>query len=101
MTKRRISNHVVTRWYRAPEVILLDKNYDWGIDIWSAGCVLGEMLQSLTQYLRQGAKLSDRVMFPGKSCYPLSPAESDPAQVKDECEEDQIRIIISTLGRCT
>lgn len=25
---RSVSNHVVSRWYRAPEVILVEKNYD-------------------------------------------------------------------------
>mmetsp|Transcript_40634 Transcript_40634/g.61927 ORF Transcript_40634/g.61927 Transcript_40634/m.61927 type:complete len:104 (+) Transcript_40634:545-856(+) len=42
--KRKLSNHIVTRWYRPPEVILLQKQYDSGVDIWSTGCVLGEML---------------------------------------------------------
>ena len=66
--KPEISNHVVTRWYRAPEVITLDKNYDQAIDIWGAGCILGELLFK--------AKLKSEtqtVLFKGASCYPLSP----------------------------
>ncbi|OHT14964.1 CMGC family protein kinase [Tritrichomonas foetus] len=35
---------IVTRWYRAPEVLLNIKNYGEKIDIWSAGCVLGELM---------------------------------------------------------
>ena len=35
---------IVTRYYRAPEVLLNMKNYGPTIDIWSAGCVLGEMM---------------------------------------------------------
>ena len=42
--KRKLSNHVQSRWYRAPEVILLQKEYDTKIDIWSIGCILGELL---------------------------------------------------------
>lgn len=42
--KRSISPHVASRWYRAPEIILLQKKYDQAVDIWSAGCLLYEML---------------------------------------------------------
>ncbi|CDK27233.1 unnamed protein product [Kuraishia capsulata CBS 1993] len=34
---------VSTRWYRAPELILGDKKYTTAIDMWSVGCVFGEM----------------------------------------------------------
>ncbi|EFJ43105.1 hypothetical protein VOLCADRAFT_66384, partial [Volvox carteri f. nagariensis] len=37
-----LSSYVVTRWYRAPE-ILLNKPYGTASDIWSAGCVIAEM----------------------------------------------------------
>jgi len=40
---REMTEYVVTRWYRAPELILT-KHYDNSIDIWSAGCILAEML---------------------------------------------------------
>ena len=36
--------HIGTRWYRAPELILLNENYDMKIDIWSLGCVYAELL---------------------------------------------------------
>lgn len=35
---------VVTVWYRAPELLLGDTNYDTKIDIWSAGCIFAELL---------------------------------------------------------
>ena len=40
---RRLSNHVSSRWYRAPEVILLDKQYNTKVDVWGLGCILAEM----------------------------------------------------------
>ena len=40
---RFLTKHIVTRWYRAPELILLCKNYGPAIDIWSAGCIFGEL----------------------------------------------------------
>lgn len=33
-----------TREYRAPEIILGEEAYDHSIDVWSAGCVLAEIL---------------------------------------------------------
>jgi len=35
---------VVTRWYRAPELLVENDTYDQGIDIWSVGCILAECL---------------------------------------------------------
>lgn len=37
--ERELSPHVVTRFYRAPEVILMDKNYNKKIDIWAVGAI--------------------------------------------------------------
>lgn len=34
---------VVTLWYRAPEILLGAQRYGFEVDIWSAGCVFGEM----------------------------------------------------------
>lgn len=38
------TEYVVTRWYRAPEVLLSGGNYTSSIDVWSVGCILGELL---------------------------------------------------------
>lgn len=42
--KRCLSNHITSRWYRPPEIILVEKNYNTGIDMWGLGCILAEML---------------------------------------------------------
>jgi serine/threonine protein kinase len=39
-----LTPRVVTRWYRAPELLLDDKFYSYGVDVWSCGCVLAEIL---------------------------------------------------------
>jgi len=41
--ERPMTEYVVTRWYRAPELILT-RSYNSSIDIWAAGCILAEML---------------------------------------------------------
>lgn len=39
-----VFRYVVTRWYRAPELMLSVRNYNAAIDVWSVGCILAEML---------------------------------------------------------
>jgi serine/threonine protein kinase len=39
-----MTEYVVTRWYRAPELLLSCEDYTTAIDIWSVGCILAEVL---------------------------------------------------------
>ena len=39
-----MTEYVVTRWYRAPELLLSCEDYTSAIDIWSMGCILAEIL---------------------------------------------------------
>ncbi|KAK3089406.1 hypothetical protein FSP39_003376 [Pinctada imbricata] len=39
-----LTEYVATRWYRAPEILLGSHRYTKGVDMWSLGCILGEML---------------------------------------------------------
>lgn len=49
-----LTDYVATRWYRAPEILLGSTSYTKGVDIWSVGCILGELL-------------SGKPIFPGTS----------------------------------
>ncbi|ORZ41647.1 phospho-Cdk2 in complex with cyclin B [Catenaria anguillulae PL171] len=51
---RVYTHEVVTLWYRPPEILLGSKNYSFAVDIWSAGCILLEML-------------TGKAVFPGDS----------------------------------
>ncbi|XAR54706.1 Cyclin-dependent kinase [Bertholletia excelsa] len=42
--KHPLTSRVVTLWYRAPELLLGGTDYGAGIDLWSAGCILAELL---------------------------------------------------------
>lgn len=42
--KHPLTNRVVTLWYRSPELLLGATHYGVGIDLWSAGCILAELL---------------------------------------------------------
>lgn len=39
-----MTSNVVTLWYRPPELLLGATHYGVGIDLWSAGCILAELL---------------------------------------------------------
>ena len=45
---------VVTLWYRSPELLLATKKYSTGVDIWSVGCIFGELMLM-------------KALFPGKN----------------------------------
>lgn len=38
------SQLVVTLWYRAPELLLGGRTYSTAVDVWSCGCIMGELL---------------------------------------------------------
>ncbi|XP_010475001.1 PREDICTED: probable serine/threonine-protein kinase At1g54610 [Camelina sativa] len=38
-----LTSHVVTLWYRPPELLLGATRYGVGVDLWSTGCILGEL----------------------------------------------------------
>ncbi|KAE9608600.1 hypothetical protein Lal_00020696 [Lupinus albus] len=42
--KQSMTSRVVTLWYRSPELLLGATFYGVGIDLWSAGCILAELL---------------------------------------------------------
>jgi mitogen-activated protein kinase 15 len=39
-----LTDYVATRWYRAPEILLGSNKYTKGVDMWSLGCILAELL---------------------------------------------------------
>lgn len=42
--KEFMTEYVVTRWYRAPELLLSCSEYTTSIDVWSVGCIFAELL---------------------------------------------------------
>ena len=98
--RRSLTKHVVTRWYRAPECILL-QNYTSAVDMWSLGCILAELLQMQKESLPHTERVP---LFPGKSCYPLSGGTSLTNQTSKEVHGDnddrldQLSVIIDIIG---
>jgi len=51
---KKLTHEVVTLWYRAPDVLLGSQRYGTAVDIWSIGCIFGEMVNG-------------KALFPGKT----------------------------------
>jgi len=49
-----MTDYVATRWYRAPEIVLGSCQYSKAVDMWSVGCILGELIVG-------------KAIYPGKS----------------------------------
>lgn len=50
-----MTEYVVTRWYRAPELLIAPSvPYDGAIDMWSAGCILAEMVNRKPLFAGRG-----------------------------------------------
>jgi len=49
-----LTEYVATRWYRAPEILLGSTKYSKAVDMWSVGCIVGELILG-------------RAIFPGTS----------------------------------
>lgn len=95
--KHKMTQHVVTRWYRCPELILLQHNYTAQVDVWSVGCIYAELLQMLDG----GPDFHERgPLFPGQSCYPLSPDHRQRriAGPYTRGQSDQLNVIFDLLG---
>jgi mitogen-activated protein kinase 15 len=39
-----LTEYVATRWYRAPEILLGSTKYTKAVDMWSVGCIIGELI---------------------------------------------------------
>lgn len=82
-----MTEYVATRWYRAPEIMLTASKYTTAIDVWSVGCILGELLLGTP-------------LFPGKDyrhqlilIFQLlgSPTGDDYANIKSRRAKEYIR----------
>ncbi|KAH3685418.1 hypothetical protein WICPIJ_003603 [Wickerhamomyces pijperi] len=84
---------VMTRWYRAPECVFQYSRYGTAVDMWSAGCVFGEMFEKRPIMkgdtdINQGYRIFEMVgwptqqSMPGYSTFPLAGKFNKPASEK-------------------
>ncbi|XP_067285495.1 mitogen-activated protein kinase 7 [Pseudorasbora parva] len=84
-----MTEYVATRWYRAPELMLSLYHYSLAIDLWSVGCIFGEML-------------GRRQMFPGKNYVHqlqliLSVLGTPPESIIGSIGSDRVRSYVRSL----
>ena len=65
--------YVVTRYYRAPEIIL-GMGYSENVDVWSIGCIFGEMIRGSvlfpgTDHIDQWNKVTELLATPPQSFF--------------------------------
>jgi mitogen-activated protein kinase 1/3 len=95
--QRSLTKHVITRWYRAPEVILC-QNYSTAVDIWSVGCIFAELLNMQSNNVKCYDKR--RPLFPGESCGELSAGQDSKEEEQSFYfkRKSQLNVIFNVLG---
>lgn len=90
---RNLTGHVVTRYYRAPELMMRtsQSKYDYSVDMWSIGCIFAEILMMQTKNENR------KPLFPGTSSIPYSNEE----KTLSTCPKDQLNVIFDLLGTPT
>lgn len=88
-----MTEYVATRWYRAPEIMLSFQEYSTAMDIWSCGCILGEMLNN------------GKPLFPGRDYHHQlwlildvlgTPSEEDYDTIKSTRAKSYVKSLPST-----
>ena len=88
LLKKQMTHYVVTRWYRAPEVILRQR-YTAAIDLWAVGCIFKELLE-----LTPASRFRTGALFPGRYCIPFSFDD----EMRERSRFDQLAVITRVLG---
>ena len=96
-----MSPSVSTRYYRSPEIIVCETEYDFACDIWSVGCIVYELIHCSQEYISEKESAKEHVAmrhaFTGDSCYPISPFFDDNGQLVLS-ESDQFLKILRIKG---
>lgn len=84
---KRYTSIVVTLWYRAPELLLGQKEYSTAIDLWSCGCVFAELMTMKPLFpgkseIDQINRIFKELGTPSNKIWPGPPAYSELPQVK-------------------
>ncbi|KAF7389827.1 hypothetical protein HZH68_011684 [Vespula germanica] len=79
---KHMTQEVVTQYYRAPEILMGARHYTAAVDVWSVGCIFGELLrrrilfqaQSPVQqvYVRKEICLALVLVVPSNEKHPLN-----------------------------
>ena len=73
---KNFRNDVVSLWYRAPDILLGNENYERSVDMWSIGCIFAEMVNGSILFKGFSEKEQVRKIFeilgtPTEKTYPM------------------------------
>lgn len=81
----------------------MERNYTSRSDLWSVGCILAELMLFSDEMNGVGRIPENRILFPGQSCFPVSPcpqlSASTTAGTTKISENDQYIKIFERLGQ--
>ena len=58
-----MTDYVTTRWYRAPEVIVGWHNYNYHVDNWAVGCIIGEMITRYPLFRGDNSMMQLQILY--------------------------------------
>ncbi|KAJ2342931.1 hypothetical protein GGF43_005815 [Coemansia sp. RSA 2618] len=104
---RPMTPHVATLWYRAPELLLGAAEYTAAVDMWSAGCIFGELLvhrpfmagrteQEQMRLIAETIGAPNERIWPGFSRLPLAQRMRMP-----DCRYNKLKLILRGAGTDT
>jgi len=82
-----MTEYVVTRWYRAPELLSENRSYDDKVDVWAVGCIFAEMLKR-APYMRGDTPMQQLELIIKTIGMPN---EKEMAFIENEYLKDQMR----------
>lgn len=87
--KRMNTPYVVSRYYRAPELIMGSHLYDFSIDMWAAGCILFELIGRTPLFPgeSEGMQLLEHSLMRGK------PSSEELERLEQICEKPVIELL--------
>ena len=90
-----MNNRIISSWYVAPEILLRSTKYTTAIDMWSLGCIIGEMISGMP-------------IFPGRSTSDQldcilelieRPSVEDIKEIQSRYDDSTINLLLSNSIR--
>jgi len=88
-----LTMYVTTRWYRAPELLCLNTSYGPAVDVWSAGCILAEMIDR--EPLLPGKDFKDQLRLLVERVG--MPSDEELQHIENEGAINYIKVLHSTV----